>query len=565
MSSNSKKQAKKTSNDVVDYLFDYFADKSKIQPNMMSDFEKKIEGKIASKEGGFVKPVAYVPPVSDDDDLPSSDHYVEMEGGSVGGEDDEREDGDEQDEQDNEMEEQEQVLTEKSNASVSSSRRQIYGKKLVSEKKQAPNSVYQPLPSRVIDKNQLLGDTLIGDMGKYQETPEEKRCRARENYNKLRELVESYDVVLTREYTVDDDPDEMEAEYDMHANRRNKKNQTNFYKQILTAMVTGIDFVNTKYDPFKFKLKGWGRQFQNEVDDYDEVLGELYEKYKGKTASMMGPEARLMGMVLWSGVTFHITQYLGPNMSDVMGQNTGALSGLLGGLSKQQAPSNNDDILQRIKQSQNRTHAPAPAPAPTPTSKPQPDPEVNRKLREMEEKLNQATAQKQFAEEQARRELELRRQADINAETMRRNNVELKHEIEKSEIQKRHGIPINLSEHASNLLPVKKPTYLSAVSDRPKNVLLPQSNITPMAMDLDEEDDVDVDIGLGQEILHSEENIDDDFDLPEPPQVAKKTFDDFDDLDESLNKLLTLTKSATKSERKGKQTSEKAKRKNAAA
>ena len=39
------------------------------------------------------------------------------------------------------------------------------------------------------------------------------------------------------------------------------------------------NFLNDKYDPFNFKLSGWSEHMSVEVDSYDDVLEELYEKY----------------------------------------------------------------------------------------------------------------------------------------------------------------------------------------------------------------------------------------------------------------------------------------------
>ncbi len=71
----------------------------------------------------------------------------------------------------------------------------------------------------------MLGDKLVNNIEKYNETPEERRARSRENYMKLQDLVERYNVKLTRYFSIDDDPDEMEAEYQLHKDRRHKNNQ----------------------------------------------------------------------------------------------------------------------------------------------------------------------------------------------------------------------------------------------------------------------------------------------------------------------------------------------------
>ena len=54
----------------------------------------------------------------------------------------------------------------------------------------------------------------------------------------------------------------------------------NIGKNFMMNAVTAIEFMNERYDPFGFKLKGWSDQMQLGLESYDTVLGELYEKWK---------------------------------------------------------------------------------------------------------------------------------------------------------------------------------------------------------------------------------------------------------------------------------------------
>jgi hypothetical protein len=222
----------------------------------------------------------------------------------------------------------------------------------------------------VISERPLLGERLVDDIEKYVETPEERRARARDAYSSLQDLVERHDVKLTRRFTIDDDPDEMEAEIKMHRERRNKHNQVKFYKQILLNVVCGAEFLNDKYNPFEFKLKDWSRQIAMDLDDYTEVLEEIYEKYRDR-GGKMAPEIKLLFMIIMSGVTFHLSQTLFgsggltntiQNNPNVINKLLGPLmkgggAGLLGGgnsndeplQARDVPPPNNDEILARIK------------------------------------------------------------------------------------------------------------------------------------------------------------------------------------------------------------------------
>jgi hypothetical protein len=165
------------------------------------------------------------------------------------------------------------------------------------------------------------------------ESQEERRARARDAYSKLEELVDKYGIKLTKRYTIDDDPDEMEMEYKMHRDRRNKSNQVKFYKQILLGVVTGVEFLNEKYNPFEFKLEGWSKQMASDMDDYTEILEEIYERWKDKGGNMI-PEVRLLMMIMFSGVMYHVSQTLfgSEGLNHVLQNNPNCIQKLLGEL-----------------------------------------------------------------------------------------------------------------------------------------------------------------------------------------------------------------------------------------
>ena len=50
----------------------------------------------------------------------------------------------------------------------------------------------------------------------------------------------------------------------------------------MLAAVTGLEFLNNRFDPFDFKLDGWSEQVNEDLGDYDEIFGELHEKYNSK-------------------------------------------------------------------------------------------------------------------------------------------------------------------------------------------------------------------------------------------------------------------------------------------
>jgi hypothetical protein len=146
--------------------------------------------------------------------------------------------------------------------------------------------------------------------GRPYEKPEERRQRARETLSKLQELVAKSQVKLSREFTVDDDPNEIEKEYTMHKDIIDKNNAVKFYKQILLNVCCAAEFFNEKYDPYGIKLKDWSKKIANAFDDYTDVLGELYEKYKNSNQYKMTPEQQLFLKVMMDGAIHHLSQSL---------------------------------------------------------------------------------------------------------------------------------------------------------------------------------------------------------------------------------------------------------------
>ena len=96
-----------------------------------------------------------------------------------------------------------------------------------------------------------------------------------------------------------------------------------FSRRMLIACVTGVEFLNKRYNPLDLALDGWSESVMENVDDYDGVFEELYGKYKTKVN--VAPEVKLIMMLGGSGMMFHLTNSMFkaaiPNMNDVMKQN----------------------------------------------------------------------------------------------------------------------------------------------------------------------------------------------------------------------------------------------------
>ena len=147
----------------------------------------------------------------------------------------------------------------------------------------------------------------------------------KEKFNYLRKLetLEKKGVQLTKKYSMDSNLMEMMGEYELIMDEKEKENSIKFQGNMLSALINGIEFLNGKFDPFDFKLDGWGEQFNENITDYDEIFGELHEKYKSN--AKMAPEIKLIFQLAASGMMVHMSNTMFkssmPNMDDIMRQN----------------------------------------------------------------------------------------------------------------------------------------------------------------------------------------------------------------------------------------------------
>jgi hypothetical protein len=92
---------------------------------------------------------------------------------------------------------------------------------------------------------------------------------------------------------------------------------------MLMACINGIEFLNNRFDPFDIKLDGWSDQVNENLNDYDDVFAELYDKYKSRAS--MAPELKLLFQLGGSAMMVHMTNTMFksamPGMDDILRQN----------------------------------------------------------------------------------------------------------------------------------------------------------------------------------------------------------------------------------------------------
>lgn len=241
----------------------------------------------------------------------------------------------------------------------------------------------------------------IGSINIEEEEQRTKKLSAqellKEKFEILRKLenLETKGATLSKKYTMDSDLQEMKGEYEHLMQEKEKSNSIKFQGKILTTMITGLEFLNSKFDPFDVKLDGWSEQINENIDDYDEIFAELHEKYKSK--AKMAPELKLLFQLASSGIMIHMTNTMFksalPGMDDIMRQNPDLMNHFTKAAinsmeTKSPGLSNfmNDFGMSHGKDtneihSRPSTFEPSPPPPEPPKSRPMPEPAMRQEMK----------------------------------------------------------------------------------------------------------------------------------------------------------------------------------------
>ena len=151
----------------------------------------------------------------------------------------------------------------------------------------------------------------------------EDTLREKLKYLRKLEALEKKGVELTKKYTMESPLMEMQGEYEMIMEEKARQNSVKFQGNMMMAVINGMEFLNSRFDPFDIKLDGWGEQINENISDYDEIFGELHDKYKSKAT--MAPELKLLFQLGGSAMMVHMTNTMFksamPGMDDILRQN----------------------------------------------------------------------------------------------------------------------------------------------------------------------------------------------------------------------------------------------------
>lgn len=152
-------------------------------------------------------------------------------------------------------------------------------------------------------------------------SPEEEHVQKMEGLTKL-ERMDRQGVGGTK-MTIANSLDEINSEIARRKDVKALEASVRFQRGMLTTVVNGMEFLNSRYDPFGVELDGWSENVNENVADYDEIFEELYDKYKDK--SKVAPEVRLIMSLGLSAAMCHVTNTMFkskmPGMDDILRKN----------------------------------------------------------------------------------------------------------------------------------------------------------------------------------------------------------------------------------------------------
>lgn len=183
-----------------------------------------------------------------------------------------------------------------------------------------------------------------GDDEYYEE--EKSRVNNKELERRKRELLvkllalENKGVELTKKFSLKSKYEDIEFEYETQKKALETEAGVKFQQKALMAFVTGLEFMNNKFDPVGAKLDGWSESVMDSMADYDTVFRKLYEKYS--TRAELPPELELLMTLVASGFMFHLTSSFFkssmPAVNNMMQNNPDIMKNIAAAMGKSSAP-----------------------------------------------------------------------------------------------------------------------------------------------------------------------------------------------------------------------------------
>jgi hypothetical protein len=150
----------------------------------------------------------------------------------------------------------------------------------------------------------------------------EKRRKKRAMIKKLEEWYEKGLIKSNSHFTLESNYEEIEDEYETALEDKRRKDSVKLQGWWFMTFVNSIEYANAAFNPFDINLDGWGEQINEDIDSYEEIFGELHEKYKG---GKLSPEISLLLRLGFSAAVVNFTNKAlssaTPGFNDVIKQS----------------------------------------------------------------------------------------------------------------------------------------------------------------------------------------------------------------------------------------------------
>jgi hypothetical protein len=135
-------------------------------------------------------------------------------------------------------------------------------------------------------------------------TDRERRRKQRMMIKKLEEWHAKGLVKNNSHFSLDSDFTEVEDEYESALEDKRKKDSIKLQGWWFMTFINSVEYANAAFNPFDLNLDGWGEQVSEDIDSYDEIFCELYDKYKG---GKLAPEISLLLRVVFSAAVLNFS------------------------------------------------------------------------------------------------------------------------------------------------------------------------------------------------------------------------------------------------------------------
>jgi hypothetical protein len=135
-------------------------------------------------------------------------------------------------------------------------------------------------------------------------TERERRRKMRMMIKKLEEWYAKGLIKHKSHFDMDSSYEEVEDEYEGALEDKRKKDSIKLQGWWFMTFINSMEYANAAFNPFDLNLDGWGEQVSEDIDSYEEIFGELHDKYKG---GKLAPEISLLLRVGFSAAVLNFS------------------------------------------------------------------------------------------------------------------------------------------------------------------------------------------------------------------------------------------------------------------